>query len=415
MAESTIEKEIRLAIKAGNADKVAALIDSDKEQLHANDSLFGTWLHFAASFGKLEIVKRLVEMGANVNTNGGVKGSAPLQMAAAEGNLEIARYLLDHGAKLDVSTQIRNPLFGAIYGGHKDMASLLIDAGIDTSARYSGASIKNLDALRFAQTRGQAEIAQLLASHGTEQQSSPDASPVNAVPPGAAIQAKDARAARKKDSERDAHTDLSLAHRDIVDHMTAHFGPVQSLGLQEIIPVSGVRINVIPAAHSLDDTLILFTTGMSDQAQTVPRGEGRYRYTELFVRLPADWSLDRDALGTPDYIWPIDWLRKLAAYPFEEDTWLGGKFTIISNGDPPKPLAPNTQLSCMMLLCETEEVNPIKCRDGRKVLLYSLFPLYTEERDLEKSGGLEALFNALMEHDIPMIADPGRANCATKT
>ena len=68
--------------------------------------------------------------------------------------------------------------------------------------------------------------------------------------------------------------------------------------------------------------------------------------------------------------------------------------------------------TCMLLLCETEELNPVRCRDGREVLLYSLFPLYTEERDLEKAQGIEPLFHHLTAANVSMVVDPGRVNSA---
>lgn len=64
---------------------------------------------------------------------------------------------------MDVSDPERNPLFGAIYGGHIEIVRLLIDQGIDTHVKYTGKSMKNMDALAFARERGQMDIAALLA------------------------------------------------------------------------------------------------------------------------------------------------------------------------------------------------------------------------------------------------------------
>jgi hypothetical protein len=268
-----------------------------------------------------------------------------------------------------------------------------------------------MDALAFAHERGQSDIEQILVSHGQEIGLLSDATPrkdrqesqlSNEVADAVDMKMRSRR-------ERPKRSGIPRAHRDIIDHMVSHFGPVGTLGLEEIIPVSGVRINVIPA-RAEGEPLILFTTGMSDRAQTVPPGQEVYRYTELFIRLPGNWCLDKDRLGEPENFWPIKWLKQIAVYPHEKNTWLGGQFTIISNGEPPEPLAPNTMLSCMMLLCETEDLNPVRCRDGRQILLYSLFPLYTEERDLEKAQGLSALFDRLTACDIAMVVDPGRVN-----
>jgi hypothetical protein len=152
---------------------------------------------------------------------------------------------------------------------------------------------------------------------------------------------------------------------------------------------------------------------MSDRPQTVPAGQDAYRYTELFIRLPEDWPLQGDAFGKPENFWPVKWLKQIACYPHDNDTWLGGPFTIIANDEPPEPLARNTRLSCLMLLHERREAGVVRCRDGRAVTLYSLVPLYTEERDLERSEGIASLFDRLQAHGVSFVVDPERVNAVT--
>lgn len=202
------------------------------------------------------------------------------------------------------------------------------------------------------------------------------------------------------------------SHNDIIRHMERHYGPVQEQALIEIVPSLEVTINVIPARPE-QNPLILFTTGMSDRPQTVPAGAEEYRYTELFVRLPADWPLERKALRQENNFWPFRWMRQIAAYPHDNDTWLGGPFPIIANDEPPQPLAPNTKLSCLLLLREADEAGTVSCSDGRQIALYSFTPLYTEERDLEKAQGINPLFMALEAHDISLVINPARVNAVT--
>lgn len=64
--------------------------------------------------GKIEIVENLI----GVNTE-----------AASDGHIEIVKLLLLSGAELDVSEPERNPLIGAIYGGHLDIVKLLVEHG----------------------------------------------------------------------------------------------------------------------------------------------------------------------------------------------------------------------------------------------------------------------------------------------
>ncbi len=211
---------------------------------------------------------------------------------------------------------------------------------------------------------------------------------------------------------RKPSVDRTQAHSDIIQHMERHFGPVQSQSLIEIVQTTGITINVIPARPEINP-LILFTTGMSDHPQNVPAGADEYRYTELFVRLLEDWPLTNQSLHDERYFWPIRWLRQLAMYPQQNDTWLGGPYPIIANDEPPHPLAPDTQLSCLLLLRERGDLGTVACRDGRKIALYSLFPLYTEERDLEIAQGINPLLAALEAKETSLVVEPGRVNAVT--
>lgn len=194
--------------------------------------------------------------------------------------------------------------------------------------------------------------------------------------------------------------------------MARHFGPVRPLALVERSRVTGVTINVVLPRPDRD-SVILVTTGMSDRAQVVPSGADEYRFTELMIQLPSDWPLDMQSLADPRNGWPFEWLRRIAAYPADSGTWLGGPFAIIANGEPAEPFAPGTDLSCMLLLRENGDAGTVRCGDGRLVVLYSMFPLYSEERDLEKAEGMASLLGRFQEHELTLVVDPARVNVAT--
>src|SRR5439155_26347202 len=121
-------------------------------------------------------------------------------------------------------------------------------------------------------------------------------------------------------------------------------------------------------------------------------------------QLPANWP--HTDLEDPEHSWPADWLRSTAQYPHLNDTWLGGPVTIIANEEPPQPLAPNTQFTCLLLLALSSFVR----RDGRKVQIYRMVPLYTEERNLEIREGIAALMHAFDEFGVPFIVNLERPN-----
>lgn len=161
MDEKNLNKTIRNTIKLGDINEVKRLIDDNPEFLHSMTP-FGTWLHVAAKKGHSGIVEYLIHKGIDVNTKGDIFDASPLRVAAGAGHLEIVKYLIEAGAELDVSLAKRNPLFGAIYGGHKEVVEFLVEKGIDISIRYTGETIKNMNAYEYAREFGQTEIAEYL-------------------------------------------------------------------------------------------------------------------------------------------------------------------------------------------------------------------------------------------------------------
>lgn len=123
---------------------------------------FGSWLHFAASQGHLPIVKHALDVGFDVNLRAGVSDGTALNEAALEGHVEIVEFLHTKGGEFDLDDPTRNPLFGAIVGGHLNVAKYLLDNGIDKTVRYTGETMNEMDAYEFAMERGETKIAQLL-------------------------------------------------------------------------------------------------------------------------------------------------------------------------------------------------------------------------------------------------------------
>jgi ankyrin repeat protein len=269
----------------------------------------------------------------------------------------------------------------AVRNGHFDIVRLLVKHGADINE----ASIDNITPLGYAQFYEREEIEDYLRSLGAI-----------TLPPD--IPAPSA----------------------ILEHIEQHIGSVKPLAMQEIVPGDSlISIYLVPADKKKKrNHLTLFTVGMSQRAMSVPaESEGletsAYKFGELLIRLPADWPLTQKALADPRHRWPIDWLRKIARYPHEHNTWLG-MATIVANEEPPEPLAPSTKLTCILAITERTDFAVARLADGRTVLFYTLVPLYTEERDLEKKKGVEHLLAMFEKHDIDIVVDVKRKNVAIK-
>ena len=95
-----------------------------------------TALHYAASKGRVAIIKLLIEAGAQTNIKD-VTGCLPLHRAASAGQAEALRELLKHTAKPLINardTSGATPLLLAAVGGHHAAAIMLAAKGADFEA-----------------------------------------------------------------------------------------------------------------------------------------------------------------------------------------------------------------------------------------------------------------------------------------
>lgn len=89
----------------------------------------------AVENNEIEIVKVLIQAGANVNFEAQGRVTA-LHMAAYFGYLEAARLLIQHDANLDIPEDQNSltPLHEAIWKRHVDVARLLVESGANIDA-----------------------------------------------------------------------------------------------------------------------------------------------------------------------------------------------------------------------------------------------------------------------------------------
>jgi uncharacterized protein len=111
------------------SDKVAkALIDNPNTDIEKLDKHDENAMMLAALNGDIDLVKLLIDKGAEVNK----KGWAPLHYAATNGHDDIVQLLIDHSAYIDAaSPNGTTPLMMAARGNHVTTMKVLLDAGAD--------------------------------------------------------------------------------------------------------------------------------------------------------------------------------------------------------------------------------------------------------------------------------------------
>ena len=171
------------AAKLGSVGLVASLLERGAADMNSKDEEGCTLLVAGCYSGSTDLVKLLIERGADINmlaggTIGGVSGFiTPLCMALGLGHREVAALLIKHGADINalglefksgVVTVSITPLMLTVATGLQHATKVLLECGaeVDKEAEASrGQESVSVTALMYAAT---AEVAKLLLDHGAQ-------------------------------------------------------------------------------------------------------------------------------------------------------------------------------------------------------------------------------------------------------
>jgi ankyrin repeat protein len=137
LLDSGVELDVFEAAATGNTAQLRGLIADDPSLVNAYSPDGFTPLGFAVFFSQPEIVKALLDAGADVNlpSRESMKVT-PLASAAAAKQTDIARVLIAHGANVNAKAASGHiPLHEASANGNAELVRLLIDSGADVNAK----------------------------------------------------------------------------------------------------------------------------------------------------------------------------------------------------------------------------------------------------------------------------------------
>ena len=179
------------AVQAGDASKVAALLDTDASLASAKNEkgqsavLMAVYngrkeirdlflargvtleLHEAAAAGQLERVKQIVEKDAALANSFSPDGFPVFALAAVFGHPGVTEYLFAKGAEVNAAATNGtgyNALTGAVASGHAQIAGWLLKNGANANYRYGPGHSPLLEAA----ANGHLEIVKMLLEHGAD-------------------------------------------------------------------------------------------------------------------------------------------------------------------------------------------------------------------------------------------------------
>ena len=159
------ETPLYIACSNGNLELVKTLINkgADIDRL-VNRSI--SPLFIASKLGKLDVVNMLIEEGADINKTGDNTRNygTPLFVASKLGKVDVVKILIDKGADINKGDMDElTPLHVASKSGHVDVVNMLINAGadIDKSGMYN-------TPLRIAIDEGHLNVVKILIEAGAD-------------------------------------------------------------------------------------------------------------------------------------------------------------------------------------------------------------------------------------------------------
>ena len=147
-----IRMELRFAARSGQTDMVRRMLSSgmvSRDEMNNSTARRASPLLLATVYGHRDVVKLLLNGGANPNKDDAKLQSTPLYEASKLGRLDLVKLLLDRGAKIDIKLPFKKynlsnscidpdamengvtPLQVAAGQGHKDVVQHLLKRGAD--------------------------------------------------------------------------------------------------------------------------------------------------------------------------------------------------------------------------------------------------------------------------------------------
>lgn len=124
-------------------------------------------IHEAASIGDKEVLLHIIKRSPEQTNTYAVDGFTPLGLASFFGNTEIVKILVDHGANPNMASNNQfkvTPLHSACAVSNYDIAEILIENGADVNVKQ----MQNVTPLHSAAHNGQTKLVKLLIDNGAE-------------------------------------------------------------------------------------------------------------------------------------------------------------------------------------------------------------------------------------------------------
>lgn len=343
----------------------------------------GTLLHIAASRGTPEMIEIIVGSGGDILLNSIKKDWTPLCWAIAKRRLDNVKKLIELGADVNSSEPSRSPVLLSIKDHNTEILEMLIAAGADITYQYKSKDNPWWDALSYAKYNLQDEAVEVLERELKKLNISTEGILENV----ASDQAEETDYASYVETHL-GEIEQYYSHEDILE---CFWGGVSQIDETISIDVYGI----LPKNK---DYGVLITSGMSEypMAET---DEG-LQYAEVMMKIPKEWMSEGDLLQS-DYSWTIEIMHKTACLGHMFDGSYVSSKVIVPYGEPDEAYCFDWDYEfTSVMLCESEDIPVLQPDNNTKVKFYTLVPITEEEEELVHEKGSTAVKKMLSSGDI---------------
>ena len=154
-------------VRAGDLSAVRLFIAAGMDITKVRDKFYRTAVMYAAEDGHVEVVRLLLEHGADINAPSKY-GSTAWNFAAWGGHVEVVRLLLEHGADINAQNDDgTTALMSAASGGRVEVMRFLLEHGADINAQNDDGTTALMIVARNAQ-ENHVEVMRFLLEHGAD-------------------------------------------------------------------------------------------------------------------------------------------------------------------------------------------------------------------------------------------------------
>ena len=152
---------------------------------------------------------------------------------------------------------------------------------------------------------------------------------------------------------------------------------------------------------------VLMTNGLSNFTMPVHEKHQDKAHIELYFCLPSYWNFDD--LNDPNANWIYFWIRRLASFVIEKNTWFGHGHTM-SCGSEMKSLSATMKQNHFFLsdpILLERELSPLNVGD-KTVHFLCIIPIFPDEMDYKQGKGTFKFQQKLIQHGITEKLDDYR-------